>query len=110
MALEMRARAEDLRCGWLKAGYDLALGVGFATGYATLGEIGFENRRDYAAVGNVTNLAARLCEVAKGGQIRTNQRTLSKLENLVEAEPLEEFHLKGLARPVVVFNILRPRE
>lgn len=107
MTLEMRAKAEELGAGWSKAGYDLALGVGLASGYATLGEIGHESRRDYAAVGNVTNLAARMCEVAKGGQICTNQRTLGKVEGLVDAEPLEEFQLKGFVRPVPVFNILR---
>lgn len=107
MAVEMRAQAKELRTGWLKKGYDLDLGVGLAAGYATMGNIGFEGRMDYGAVGNVTNLASRLCEEAKGGQILTNQRTLSKIEDLVEAEPLEELHLKGFARPVAAFNIVK---
>ncbi len=107
MAVEMRARAKELRTGWLKKGYELDLGVGFAAGYATMGNIGFEGRMDYGAVGNVTNLASRLCEEAKGGQILTNQRTLSKIEDFVEAEPLEELHLKGFGRPVAAFNIVK---
>ena len=41
---------------WEKRGFELALGVGIAQGYATLGAIGFEGRWDYAAIGNVTNL------------------------------------------------------
>jgi len=106
MALEMRDRVKELRIGWLKKGYDLDLGVGVAAGYATLGNIGFEGRMDYGAVGNVTNLAFRLCGEAKGGQIVTNLRTLGKIEDLVEAEPLEELHLKGFARPVAAFNIV----
>jgi adenylate cyclase len=65
---------------------------------------------DYGAVGNVTNLASRLCDEAKGGQILTNQKTLSKLEHLVESEPLSELQLKGFARPVAAFNILRVKE
>jgi adenylate cyclase len=72
-----------------------------------MGNIGFEGRMDYGAVGNVTNLASRLCEEAKGGQILTNQRTLSKIEDFVEAEPLEELHLKGFGRPVAAFNIVK---
>ena len=107
MALEMRARINDLRTGWLKKGYDLDLGIGLAAGYAAVGNIGFEGRMHYGAVGKVTNLASRLCAEAKGGQILTNQKTLSKIESLVEAEPLEEFHLKGFSRPVFAFNIVK---
>ena len=110
MALEMHARVKGLRTGWLKKGYGLDLGIGLAAGYATLGNIGFEGRMDYGAVGNVTNLASRLCDEAKGGQILTNQKTLSKIEDLVEAEPLEELQLKGFARPVAAYNVLRLKE
>jgi len=110
MALEMRARVKGLRTGWLKKGYDLDLGIGLAAGYATLGNIGFEGRMDYGAVGNVTNLASRLCDEAKGGQILTNQKTFSKIEELFEAEPLEELELKGFSRPVAAFNIIKPKQ
>ena len=110
MAMEMQARVKDLRPGWLKKGYDLDLGVGMATGYATLGTIGFEGRMDYGAVGNVTILASRLSSEAKGGQILTDQKTLSKIEDLVVAEPLGELHLKGFARPAVVFNVVKLKE
>ena len=110
MALEMRARAKGLRTGWLKKGYDLDLGIGLAAGYATLGNIGFEGRMDYGAVGNVTNLASRLCDEAKGGQILTNQKTFSKIEELFEAEPLEELQLNGFGRPVAAFNIVKLKQ
>jgi DNA-binding response OmpR family regulator len=110
MALEMRDKVQELRTGWVKKGYDLDLGVGLTAAYATLGNIGFEGRMDYGAVGNVTNLAARLCGEAKGGQILTNQRTLSKIENSVTVEPLEELHLKGFVRPVAAFNIVELKQ
>jgi class 3 adenylate cyclase len=110
MAVEMRAKVQELRAGWLKKGYDLDLGIGLAASYATLGNIGFEERMDYGAVGNVTNLASRLCDEAKGGQIVTNQKTLSKVEGLVEAEALQELQLKGFARPVAAFNIVKLKE
>lgn len=106
MSVEMRAKAAQLRHDWGKRGYDLGLGIGFATGYATLGEIGFEGRRDYAAIGNVTNLAARLSDIAQVDQILTNQRTLARIEKFVDAESLEPLQLKGFARPVPVFNIV----
>jgi adenylate cyclase len=106
MALEMRERAKELRIGWLKKGYDLDLGIGVSAGYATVGNIGFEGRMDYGAVGKVTNLAYRLCDEAKGGQILTNEKTLCRIEGAVEAEPLERLHLKGFLRPIDAFNIL----
>jgi class 3 adenylate cyclase len=106
MALEMRAQIGELRKGWLKRSYDLDIGIGLAAGYATLGNIGFEGRMDYGAIGNVTNLAARLCSEAKGGQVLMDQKTLSKIEERVEVESLAELHLKGFGRPVAAFNVL----
>jgi adenylate cyclase len=103
MALEMRDRAKELRAGWLKKGYDLDLGIGISAGYATVGNFGFEGRLDYGAVGTVTNLAYRLCDEAKGGQILTNDKTLSRIEGLVRAEPLEILQLKGFVRSIVPF-------
>ena len=109
MALEMRDRVKQLRTAWLKKGYDLDLGVGLATGYATLGTVGFEGRMDYGTVGNLPNLAARLCAEAKGGQILTDQKTMSKIEDRFDAEPLPELQLKGISRPVVAFNIVKAK-
>jgi len=105
MALEMRDRVKELRAAWLKKGYDLDLGVGFATGYATLGTMGFEGRMDYGTVGNLPNLAARLCAEAKGGQILTDQKTMSRLENTFAAESIQELSLKGISRPILAFNV-----
>ena len=105
MALEMRHRVKELRVTWLKMGYDLDLGVGLATGYATLGTVGFEGRMDYSTVGNLPNLAARMCAEAKGGQILTDQKTMSRLENAFEAESIQELNLKGINRPMPAFNI-----
>ena len=107
MSLSIRERAKELRTEWLQKGYDLDLGIGIATGYAAVGNIGFEGKMDYGAVGNVTNLASRLCGAAKGGEILTDQKTLSHIVHLAEAEPLEEVYLKGFVRPVRPFNIIR---
>jgi class 3 adenylate cyclase len=107
MAIAMRARVQDLARGWEKRGYDLALGVGIAQGYATIGAIGFEGRWDYGAIGTVTNLAARLCGEAKGGQILVSSRVASALEELIEAEEVGRLTLKGFLRPVPAFSLLR---
>ena len=106
MTLEMRDRGKELRTGWLKKGYDLDLGIGLAAGHATVGNFGFEGRMDYGVVGKVTNLTYRLCAEASGGQILTDEKTLSKSENFIHAEPVELLELKGFPRPVNAFNIL----
>jgi len=105
MAVGLREKFASLRSQWSKRGYELDLGCGIAQGYATLGTIGFEGRRDYAAIGTVTNLASRLCGEAKGGQILTEQKAFSSVEQLIQAEPLGPFTLKGFARPIQAFNI-----
>ena len=107
MALAMRERVTQLTADWKKRGWELALGVGIAQGYATIGAIGFEGRWDYGAIGTVTNLAARLCGEAKVGQILISQRLLGTIENLVECEPVGELMLKGFQRSVTGFNVLR---
>lgn len=107
MGLEVRDKVKELRVGWLKKHYNLDLGIGFATGFAAVGHIGFEDRMNYGAVGKVINLAARLCGEAKGGQILTNHKTLRKIKSLVEVEALEDLHLKGFDRSVSAYNIVR---
>jgi class 3 adenylate cyclase len=92
---------------WEKRGYDLALGVGIAQGYATLGAIGFEGRWDYAAIGNVTNLAARLCGEAKAGQVLLDRKTQAALDGAFEFEPVGPLTLKGFSQPVPAFSLKR---
>jgi class 3 adenylate cyclase/CheY-like chemotaxis protein len=106
MALAMRQRVEGMIGNWSKLGYELALGIGIAQGYATIGGIGFEGRWDYGAIGTVTNLAARLCGEAKPAQIIVSKRFLATVENLVQAEAVGEFVLKGFQRPVTAYNIV----
>jgi class 3 adenylate cyclase len=106
MAVAMRARVGELLAMWRRRGHQLDFAVGVALGYATLGKIGFEGRFDYAAIGTVTNLASRLCDEAKGGQILISQRIYSAVEGLVVAEALAELTLKGFSRPVAVYNVM----
>jgi adenylate cyclase len=110
MALAMRERLKELTIKWRKLGYELDFGVGIAQGYATIGEIGFEGRWDYGAIGTVTNLASRLCGEAKAGEVLVPQRLFGIVEELVEAEPVGELSLKGFHRPIAAFNILRVRD
>ena len=100
----------ELTPRWRKRGHDLDFGAGIALGYATCGEVGFEGRYDYAAIGAVTNLASRLADEATGGQILIAQRLYAEVEAHVEVEPVGELTLKGFQRPVAVFNVLAVRE
>jgi adenylate cyclase len=105
MAVAMRQRVGELTETWRKRGHQLDLGVGIAQGYATLGKIGFEGRFDYAAIGTVTNLAARLCGEAAGGQILISQRVCAAVEGLAVTEPVGELSLKGFVRPVPAYAV-----
>jgi len=105
MAVAMRDGSVGLAARWRKRGWDLALGVGVAQGYATIGAIGFEGRLDYGAIGTVTNLAARLCGEAAGGQILISARVAAAVEGLIDAEDLGALSLKGLARPVPIWSV-----
>jgi adenylate cyclase len=105
-ALAMMEAFGPIAAHWKKrSGFELGLGVGIAQGYATLGAIGFEGRRDYAAIGNVTNLAARLCGEAKAGQILADRKTMAVLDGLFDFEPLGELTLKGFSQPVPGFAL-----
>jgi class 3 adenylate cyclase len=107
MALAMRDRVAALLGRWRKRGYELDLGVGIAQGYATIGAIGFEGRWDYGAIGTVTNLAARLCGEAKPDQILLSLRAAGEAEELIETEPVGPLTLKGFAKSVPAFNVVR---
>jgi len=109
MAIEMRDNIETLTRKWRNRGHDLGFGVGIAVGYATLGQIGFERRLEYAAIGSVTNLASRLSSEANAGQIIVSQRTYGMVESLVEAKPTAPLSLKGFHHPIAAVEILRWR-
>jgi len=106
-ALAMHEAFVPIAAHWKKRGHDLGLGVGIAQGYATLGAIGFEGRWDYAAIGNVTNLAARLCAEAKGGQVLADRKTMLALENAFQFDDVGLLTLKGFEKPVPAFALKR---
>ena len=105
MAVSMRERVAELAVNWRKAGHDLGFGIGIARGYATLGRVGFEGRYDYAAIGTVVNLAARLCSDAKDGQILIDGKVYAAIEEAIGAEPADDLTLKGFHRPIKAFNV-----
>jgi class 3 adenylate cyclase len=107
MALAMRDRVRTLAEGWSRIGHDLGFGVGIAQGYATLGRIGYEGRFDYAAIGSVTNLAARLCAEAAAEQVLISQRVFSAVEGVAAGELVGALQLRGFSRPIRTFSVSR---
>jgi len=104
-ALAIADRFAGLADDWRKRGHDLGLGMGIATGYATLGRIGFEGRYDYGAIGNVVILAARLGDTARAGEILLSQRTHAAIDAHVFGELVPELRLKGMSRPIAAFRL-----
>src|SRR5262245_1733218 len=106
MAIDMRAAIGELIEKWRKLGHDIGFGIGIAHGFATLGTIGFEGRFDYAAIGTVSNVASRLCDEAKPGQILISPRVLMVVEKNIAVEAVGDFELKGIRRPLTAYNVL----
>jgi class 3 adenylate cyclase len=106
MALDMRKAIGGMIEKWRALGHDLGFGIGIAHGFATLGTIGFEGRFDYAAIGTVSNVASRLCDEAKPGQILISPRVWLAVDKAVTVEPVGEFTLKGIRRPMMAYNVL----
>jgi class 3 adenylate cyclase/CheY-like chemotaxis protein len=110
MAHEMCQAVGDLAQFWHQRGGSIGFGVGIAQGYATIGQVGFEGRVEYSAIGTVTNLAARICAEALNGQILVSQRIANAAEEFAELSPPQELILKGLSKPIQVYYVvgLRP--
>jgi class 3 adenylate cyclase/HAMP domain-containing protein len=106
MALEMRARLAELRHQWFVGIEEtLTVGMGISTGYVTVGNIGSAARMEYTVLGNHVNLASRLADRAKAGQILISERTLVATRHLVEAREIDEVALEGVSRPIKIYEI-----
>ena len=105
MSVAMRTRVRKLAEAWAQQGHDLAMGVGIAQGYATLGTIGFDGRHDYAAIGSVTNLAARMCADAAAWQILVTERVFTAAGSSVVGEDAGEREMRGFSRKIHAFNV-----
>jgi|GEM_PF-841479 len=104
-AIELRAAVSELVPEWRRRGHDLDVGQGVAVGFATLGVMGFDGRVEYGVVGNVVNLAARLCSEAASGEILLDQRARLMTESSIESAPVGSLTLKGFADPVPAWRI-----
>ncbi len=107
LALEMQCSFDSLLSGWQKHGYDIALGIGVSHGFATIGAIGDESRASYGVIGRVVNIAARLCAEAAPGQVLVSAPVSALVEDTVELEEADRVNMKGFARPMAVYKVIR---
>src|SRR5690349_12721284 len=105
LAVAIRDRFVEISEDWRRRGHVLQVGIGLATGYATMGRIGFEGRYDYGGVGNAIILASRLSSEAAPGEILVAQRTFAAIDGQLPAVPAGERKLKGFSRPMPVFSV-----
>lgn len=105
MALALREPMDELLETWHKRGHELDFGVGITLGYATLGEIGFEGRSDYAAIGSIVNLSKRLCDEARGRQVLVSQPCFAALDNAAVTRRLDDLTLRGFSKPVPAYAV-----
>jgi adenylate cyclase len=106
LALDMRERVNELGTQWRRKGHELGFGIGIATGFAPVGQIGFQERREYTAIGSVINLASRLCDEAATGQIVIPARVLASVDQSVKVKALGELTLKGFDKPLAAYDVL----
>jgi adenylate cyclase len=110
MALALKSAFTPISQAWARLGHDVGLGIGIAQGEATLGVIGYEQRWEYAAIGNVPNLAARLCGAARAGEILLDAQTEHEIAALAETEPVGPLTLRGFQQPVAAFRLKTIRD
>jgi class 3 adenylate cyclase/CheY-like chemotaxis protein len=110
MAVAMRDEIGVIAESWRRRGHELDVGIGVSHGHATLGTIGSNELFHYASVGSVTNLAARLSDEARGGQVLISARVYAAVERAIDCESVGPLTLKGFARPVPAYDVatLRP--
>src|SRR5260370_4122920 len=110
LAVDMRDAMAALARTWRQRGHQIGFGIGIAQGFATLGQIGFEGRFDYSAIGTVINTAARLCEAATNGQILITSRIAAAVAATADVREIGPLTFKGISRPIAVSNVAQLKD
>jgi len=106
-ALEMQSAVAQLNAQRKEAGLPkLLVGIGVNTGQAIVGYMGSTKRHEFTAIGDAVNVASRLCNLAKGGEILTTSNTLEKAGGKFVAEPMSVVHVRGKEKGVDAYRML----
>lgn len=101
-AITLQAGARHLEA---QRGDGLSFGIGIHTGEAVVGFIGTDCAMNYTAVGDVVNLAKRLQETARPGQILIEAGLVSQMSDAIEATPLGELRIRGRSQSAEVYEL-----
>ncbi len=111
VGLEMQLAHQAVIEKWVAQGVDAArIGIGIATGELIVGEMGSSQRTDYTVIGRAANLGARICSVAKPGQVLISQETYDQVMGKVIARPITGLAFKGVSGKVTVYEVTQMLE
>jgi adenylate cyclase len=105
LAIDMQAAVQSLANGWSARGHGMGFGVGIAMGPATVGTVGYEGRLDYTAIGNVVNLASRLCDSADDAQILVDAVIAERVKESVALVSLGKRIIKVYDHALQIFAV-----
>jgi adenylate cyclase len=105
LAIDLQVAVQSIAGKWCAAGHAIGFGVGIAMGTATVGTVGYEGRLDYTALGNVVNLASRLCGLAKDAQILTDPVVAEKVRDTIPLVSVGKHIIKGYDQPLEMFAV-----
>jgi len=105
--LEMQKKAKAMERRLKKQfGVDITIGIGINTGEMVVGNIGSKKRTDYTVIGNNVNIAARLCDAARAGEVNITENTYAEVKKLVKVKQLEPLKAKGKSKPLDIYNVI----
>jgi adenylate cyclase len=107
LAIDMQAAVQSLANTWNARDCAIGFGVGIAMGPATVGTLGWHGRLDYTAIGNVVNLASRLCDLAEDAQILVDPVVTGHVKESTALASIGERAIKGYDRALEVFAVVR---
>jgi adenylate cyclase len=105
LAIDLQVAVQSVAGKWCAAGHAIGFGVGIAMGMATVGTVGYEGRLDYTALGNVVNLASRLCGLAKDAQILTDPVVAERVRDTIPLVSVGKQIIKGYDQPLEMFAV-----
>jgi len=109
-AVHMRDEMGKINRYLADQGKRIAVGIGIGTGEAMVGIFGSAKKKEYTAFGHPVNIASRLEHMAREDQILICEQTYERVKDLVEVERMGGFTLRGMEKPVEVFNIIAMKQ